>query len=261
MNQVPHELCNSLVVCVNPGSVLGLLICKWCYSLIKNSQRVLNLCPVLWLLSSSCVVHRKPGCSTFQGKKCPARWWWVLTWQGITPRLPQEQHPVEGTKFCGFLFLPKTVYSTELPRKQSLCLVKNKLLSAKVVWLFTGQESRVEKRSEIVHISFVLELSRHIHYPLPEASGQGLWDLWLVPHCHWGTNWVIIWALQPYQAIQSCWAALPALILMSELLLAQSTHDRWQPKHLYSFEFHVLSSVCPLPSTALYFTPALSCHK
>lgn len=49
-----------------------------------------------------------------------------------------------------------------------------------------------KKRSELVHISFVLELSRHIQSLVPDVSGRGLWDLRLVPQCHSGTNSVII---------------------------------------------------------------------
>lgn len=49
-----------------------------------------------------------------------------------------------------------------------------------------------KKRSEIVLISLVLELSRHIHSPVSDTPGRGLWDLRLVPQCHSGTDSVII---------------------------------------------------------------------
>lgn len=49
-----------------------------------------------------------------------------------------------------------------------------------------------KERSELVHISFGLELSRHIHSSAPDASGRGLWDLQLVPQRHSGTSSVMI---------------------------------------------------------------------
>lgn len=149
--------------------------------------------------------------------------------------------------------------STELPRKQSLCSVKNKInyyqqkLSGCSRVRGTG-----EKRSEIIHISFVLELSRHIHCRLPEASGHGLWDLWLVPHCHWGTNWGIIWALQPHQVKQSCRAALPALILVSEQPAAVSCKSLGQVAAKTSLSFgnagSVLAFVCPPQRCTVFHT-------
>lgn len=39
MNQVHHELCKSLVVCVNPGSVLVLLICKSIILLLVTDKK------------------------------------------------------------------------------------------------------------------------------------------------------------------------------------------------------------------------------
>lgn len=124
ISEVPRELCKSPVACVNPVSVLGFLICKHMILLLTHSDNK----PTESLKSLPSASTRQffmcyPGGVTSQSTKCPAWQGWDSKCRAVISRLPQAERPGAGAAFH-FLFLPGTVRSTELPRKQSLWLVR-----------------------------------------------------------------------------------------------------------------------------------------
>lgn len=67
--QVPHKLCKSLVVCVNPGSVLILLICKCMLLLLLTDKKPTESAQSLPSALTPQVFMCHPEEATFQRKK------------------------------------------------------------------------------------------------------------------------------------------------------------------------------------------------